>query len=638
MSFRTALSQSSTRVKEWQNTNPITYPVWTRNANWLVMPTLPDTTEQINLLVAVFDISGGNTVSFSCSGAYSVDWGDGTNNTYASGVTASHQYSFSNPVLTTTSEVYKQGMIVITPQAGNNITVFNMTSKPAGFAVGMPQNYLDIQVVAPNMTASGFTVVSGIVPSSSTTNYPVLEHANIQKINASANISLGFASCRSLRQVDFGSSVFLQNLSLFFSGCSNLITVNGIKMSANANAIQAFENCVSLVEAPYIGNFSNLTNSCASMFSGCWNLREFPEDWGDFSANTSGNLSSFFTNCVRLEIAPFMRFPPVGVGSGMTLSSMFSGCVSLKSVPSYDMSNVFGAPNIFQNCESLMDIPQFNFGTSLNIANDMFNGCRSAQSFPALNIPNATTTASMFNNCSNLIDMPAITTGTALTSTTNMFLACSNLVSTVSFTTTSVTNASSMFSGCRSLTSMPDNQYNLLANTTFSGFFQNCVSLMTAPALTTTAATNMTSMFNGCNSLITVPLYDLNGVTATTSMFSGCVSLLNIPAFNMTTVTTLTSMFNNCYNLIEIPTMTMNSAATYATIFSNCNGLTRNRMTGINATISMATQNLAATELNEIYTNLSATGAGKTITVTGNWGTATDNPAIATAKGWTVTG
>ena len=29
---------------------------------------------------------------------------------------------------------------------------------------------------------------------------------------------------------------------------------------------------------------------------------------------------------------------------------------------------------------------------------------------------------------------------------------------------------------------------------------------------------------------------------------------------------------------------------------------------------------------------------GETITVTGNWGTATDNPTIATAKGWSVTG
>jgi hypothetical protein len=45
---------------------------------------------------------------------------------------------------------------------------------------------------------------------------------------------------------------------------------------------------------------------------------------------------------------------------------------------------------------------------------------------------------------------------------------------------------------------------------------------------------------------------------------------------------------------------------------------------------------LSGSELNSIYTALSANGAGKTITVTGNYGTSTDDPTIATAKGWTV--
>jgi hypothetical protein len=46
---------------------------------------------------------------------------------------------------------------------------------------------------------------------------------------------------------------------------------------------------------------------------------------------------------------------------------------------------------------------------------------------------------------------------------------------------------------------------------------------------------------------------------------------------------------------------------------------------------------LAAAQLDEIYTNL-PTVTSKTITVSGNWGTAGDTPTIATAKGWTVTG
>ncbi len=61
--------------------------------------------------------------------------------------------------------------------------------------------------------------------------------------------------------------------------------------------------------------------------------------------------------------------------------------------------------------------------------------------------------------------------------------------------------------------------------------------------------------------------------------------------------------------------------------------------TGILGTAtSFANCMLSATELNAIYTALSATGAGKTITVSGNFGTANDDPTIATAKDWTVSG
>ena len=68
----------------------------------------------------------------------------------------------------------------------------------------------------------------------------------------------------------------------------------------------------------------------------------------------------------------------------------------------------------------------------------------------------------------------------------------------------------------------------------------------------------------------------------------------------------------------------------------NCDSMKRCLATGIKAT-TWINGTLSATALNEIYTNL-ATVTGQTITVSGNYGTASDNPAIATAKGWTVTG
>jgi len=100
-----------------------------------------------------------------------------------------------------------------------------------------------------------------------------------------------------------------------------------------------------------------------------------------------------------------------------------------------------------------------------------------------------------------------------------------------------------------------------------------------------------------------------------TSMFSGCNSLAALPALNTSAVTAgnFTTMFSNCFSLCAAP------------------------LAGTNQSISYSGCKLSAAALNAIYTALSSNGAGKTITVTGNWGTATHTPSIATAKGWTVT-
>jgi hypothetical protein len=72
-------------------------------------------------------------------------------------------------------------------------------------------------------------------------------------------------------------------------------------------------------------------------------------------------------------------------------------------------------------------------------------------------------------------------------------------------------------------------------------------------------------------------------------------------------------------------------------MFATCSSLARIEAKNFNFTFSVASCKLSATALNEIYTNL-PTVVSQTITVTGNYGVATDDPTIATAKGWTVTG
>jgi hypothetical protein len=72
-------------------------------------------------------------------------------------------------------------------------------------------------------------------------------------------------------------------------------------------------------------------------------------------------------------------------------------------------------------------------------------------------------------------------------------------------------------------------------------------------------------------------------------------------------------------------------------MFNNCPSLSRIEARNFRFTFVISVCKLSATALNEIYTNLPSV-VGQTITVTSNWGTATDTPSIATAKGWAVTG
>jgi hypothetical protein len=73
-------------------------------------------------------------------------------------------------------------------------------------------------------------------------------------------------------------------------------------------------------------------------------------------------------------------------------------------------------------------------------------------------------------------------------------------------------------------------------------------------------------------------------------------------------------------------------------MFSGCTSLTSVELTGCKYSVSVASCLLSGTALDTLYTSLGTAAASQSITVTGNYGTPTDTPSIATAKGWTVVG
>lgn len=199
------------------------------------------------------------------------------------------------------------------------------------------------------------------------------------------------------------------------------------------------------------------------------------------------------------------------------------------------------------------------------------------------------------------------------------------------------TSLISLFQNCRSLQSVP--AFDTSAVTNMTRLFSGCYALRKAPALNTASVTIMNNAFTSCFSLKSVELSDTSNVTTFYQVFLNCYSLQNIE-IDTSGATGFYQPFNNCQSLQEIPALDLSGSTGFSLTFGNNFSLSRCKATGIAKTVSFQNCSLGPEELNEIYTNLAdLTGlTGQTITVTGNYGTASDDPSIATNKNWTVTG
>ena len=150
--------------------------------------------------------------------------------------------------------------------------------------------------------------------------------------------------------------------------------------------------------------------------------------------------------------------------------------------------------------------------------------------------------------------------------------------------------------------------------------------------------TDFSYMFYSCNSLTSITLLNTAGGITFSYMFYNCYSLTSIPLLNTAAGTSFSAMFYNCYSLDSIPLLNTAAGTNFSSMFQNCYSLTSAALSNTKIAISYASCKLSSTELNRIYTNLYGPVTSKTITVTGNYGVTGDDPSIATAKGWIVTG
>lgn len=252
------------------------------------------------------------------SGTYTVDWGDGSSNTYTSGAVASHLYDPSNVILTNTSYGYKCAIVQIT--ATTNITIANFVENYPGWtSSSIIYTWLDIDLDTSSLVT--LTINSNLrymecfrLRDSSLSTFASLfaNMANIKKIYAlNTSISITstmnmFSGCAALLEVPIFSTSTVTNANAMFNGCSSLKSVPVFDLSSVVTCSSMFLNCSSLNRV----EFTSLAamNDCSQMFDGCSSLLEIAPVNTITLGSTTLLMTATFRNCQRLGRIGFSHF------------------------------------------------------------------------------------------------------------------------------------------------------------------------------------------------------------------------------------------------------------------------------------------------------------------------------------------
>jgi surface protein len=213
---------------------------------------------------------------------------------------------------------YKQAVVTITPQAGQNLTNINIDRRHNQSGLNSYNaNWLDITLGAPNFSR---LTLAPTTPTS-TVYINILEQINLVNTGTITSFANFFFNLRGLRNIIIG-------------------TIGTI-----VSTTSMFQNCSSLTNVPLFNTAS--VENMSSMFSGCSVLVSVPL----FNTASVTNMSSMFSSCRLLVSVPFFNTAIV-----TNMNNMFDSCFSLASVPALNFNSVTSLTNTFASCAALSDI------------------------------------------------------------------------------------------------------------------------------------------------------------------------------------------------------------------------------------------------------------------------------------------
>lgn len=590
------------------------YERYQRPNDWLTFSTINPGEEVVYGIFAVFTQSH-NYTAFICEGDYTVDWGDGTVIDYASGVKA--EYDFSWSAYTATSSVgYKQAMVKITPQAGNNLSRIDFAELHTNqTTTNAHSGWVCVEMQA--ATCSSF----GMWQSGNSLRHENLEEFVWYGTNLVTNWDNVFRYCYNLRSVNINFDSCTQALRTF-SYCWRLIDINGGNISfPNATTTRyTFEYCHKLTWIESL--FLDKTTDTEGMFQRSYSLVGFES----ISLPAAQNVDLMFQLCYSLVWVPLFDTSTV-----TNMGSMFNYCYSLRRVPEFDTSGVITMNDFVANCTSLQRFPLLDTSSATNMYR-FFDGCNSLVEVPELSFSQATQARVMFRNCRSLKRLPKLEFP-LVTDADLMFNNCFSLEE-VDITFTQLQDAGEMFQGCYSLRSINDN-WTDNSSTDFANQYYNCLSLTRVPYNDTSNSISFQTMFYNCYAK-EFPDIDCSSTTSLYRMFyqANGVTIVDFIT-NTGSVTNFRGMFRQCPTVTHIKNIDWSSCTNTTFLFYQAYNLRRIEGCNIPITFTIADCDFEAAELDEIFTDLPVV-VGKTITVSGNPGAATCDPTIATAKGWSV--
>lgn len=591
---------------------------------------------------------------------------------------------------------YKQVMITITPVdplAGDNITQIQLNSRNPALAFDYLTNWREVECSLPNCT----NLLLGYEYNQS--NY-LVERLKVHTLSSSyTNFQQGLRLWWGVEEIDINfNGATLTDLYYAFNSCHMAATINLSNVSLNGRIEQAFNSCWRLREFPAFDSVSLNGQNANSAFANCYNIKRIPFDYfADSDWNTTSTIGSLVRSNFSLQESPYSHFDTSNIS---TMYYLFGDTRSLSKTGYYNTNSATRLDGTCYFATQLTELPVMTISANtthisnmtyyspvdeirfyantagplsgMTSVNDAFHHSTTkyfdvmvsgANTDNKLNIPNVSSVSRMFYNAYGMRKVPEFTTSSTLTNL-YQFMQYTSLkeipFDSSTFDVSSVTNAGYAFYLNRLLKELPaldftscTNALNMCANNT---------SMVKVNSLTFPALQTAQGLFSNCVSLVEIPEIDFPEVTNPTSMFSNSWSLKHFKIM-LPKATTINSLFYNTqqleriyisaplattgpnafstqayggYSGLEQLTADLSSMGSNQTLFTYSTKLKKLLLT-INDNFTLQQLDMSGAALNNLYTYL-PTVSGKTINITNNRGRSSDDPSIATAKGWTVTG